>query len=157
MDPLSSNDPLHQLLGKARQVQVRPDFTQNVMRAIRQEPQSLSLWEKVQEWLLCFGTPQRACMAGLAALVVTAASLSLLSPQDAGQSAQPSIAFQIPAVPDTALAIQTSAESALPEDEAPSLETVVATDLDNLDQLSILLAQQDISSLTDTEIAVLLY
>ena len=39
MEPLSPQDPIKHLLAQAREVEVRPNFTQNVLRAARQTPQ----------------------------------------------------------------------------------------------------------------------
>src|SRR6187397_1085298 len=70
MDPLSTNDPLHTLLGKARPVEPRPNFTQNVLRAIRQVPQSLTLRERIEAWLAGLSMPRVAFAGAVAALVV---------------------------------------------------------------------------------------
>ena len=39
MEPFTPDDPLWKLMGNARPVVPRPNFTQNVLRAARLEPQ----------------------------------------------------------------------------------------------------------------------
>jgi len=150
MEPFSPNDPLHQLLGKSRPVKVRTDFTQNVLRAIRQEPQREGLWLRLQDWLAA--APFRPGHALAAAAILLFAGVGIFVSQPESGNGQADVVqtapVSIPLAPDAA--------APSPQDET-SLESVVASDLDSMDQLSVLLAQQDTSALTDSEIAVLLY
>ena len=52
MEPLTPNDPLWKLMSKARPVVPRPDFTQNVLRAARQQGQDTGWWPQISDWLL---------------------------------------------------------------------------------------------------------
>jgi anti-sigma-K factor RskA len=148
MEPFSPQDPLHQLLGKSRQVEVRPDFTQNVLRAIRQEPEPRGLLERMREWMngLAFSRPAYAVACAAILLAVALPALFLWQEGSAPLTAQ---------VPAETMIPEPAAEPMLSEEA--SLETQVASELDNMNQLSVLLAQQDTSSLTDNEIALLLY
>ena len=145
MEPLSPNDPLHTLLGKAKAVEPRPNFTQNVMRAILQMPQTEGLWQRVQEWLGGLTMPRLAVAA--AALVIVALSVMALWKPAAETPASPVVVQQntepviVPAVVDEMLYSMTTEE---PMDSAVAHEFV-------------LLAQEDTSALTDSEIALLLY
>jgi len=145
MDPLTPNDPLWKLLGKARPVNLRSNFTANVVRAARQTPQEIWGWPRMlgrlTEWAAGM---QRPALIGAATLiVVTLAAVWLESP--VAQQA-PSIA----AVP--AASIQTVAD----EDMA-----LIADDfslqIEGLDHMEALVAMDNTSSLTDSEIAFLLY
>src|SRR5882672_8489776 len=71
MDPFSPEDPVAKLLGKAKAVQPRPNFTQNVLRAVRQLPQQESGWERMKETLSGWLSP-RPALAGACALMATA-------------------------------------------------------------------------------------
>jgi anti-sigma-K factor RskA len=50
MMPLEPNDPLWDLLGKARQADTRPSFTADVMRQVRQTPQEKSWLTRLKVW-----------------------------------------------------------------------------------------------------------
>ena len=150
MEPLSPNDPLHTLLGKARSVEPRPNFTQNVVRAVRQVPQTQSGWSRIQEWLAGFTPPRMAYAATAVALVALVAAVYVQSPPWTGGVT----VVQAPA---------NQAKTPIPVQEATGttaedpLDSAVASELDSVDALSVLLAQQDTSALTDSEIALLLY
>lgn len=156
MDPLSNNDPLHTLLGKARPVEPRTDFTQNVMRAIRQVPQSQGLWVRVQEWFGSLSMP-RLALAGAAALAVVLTVIALQQPVE-----------QVPVVveetvPVPAAAAQPHLPAVVDEMLLSATETPVVTsaavppDFGDMDPMGILLVQEDTSALTNSEIALLLY
>ena len=150
MEPLSPEDPLHTLLGKARTVEPRPNFTQNVMRAVRQVPQEQGGWRRVQEWLTGFVPPRMAYAAAAVALAALAAVAFLQSPSRTGRVtvAQTPVKQATTPVPMQVVPLATA--------EDP-LDSAVASELDSVDALSVLLAQQDTSALTDNEIALLLY
>ncbi len=73
MEPLSPNDPLWKLLGKARPVEPRSNFLPNVLREVRNTPQQTSWWSRVSEdfsaWLAGL---QRPALMAMAAFVMTA-------------------------------------------------------------------------------------
>lgn len=158
MDPLSNNDPLHALLVKARPVEPRTDFTQNVMRAIRQVPQSQGAWARVQEWFGSLSMP-RLALAGAAALAVALAFIALQQP--VGQTSV--VAHETALVPVAAAASQTHLPAVVDEMLLSATETPAVTsaavppDFGDMDPMGILLVQEDTSALTNSEIALLLY
>lgn len=150
MDPLSENDPVYKLLGKARSVEPRPNFTQNVLRAIRQQPQSRTAWERFKDKLAGLTFPRPAYTAGAFASIAIAAFLTItLLPKTEQNNVYTNVTPSI--------STSEVATTSIPEVETSTLENGVTSELDNIDQLSVLLAQQDTSSLTDNEIALLLY
>lgn len=147
MEPLSPDDPLHSLLGKARTVEPRPNFTQDVMRAVRQVQQEQSGWRRVQEWFTGFVPPR---MAYAAAAVALAAAVAAVFIQHSSRTGEVTVA-QTPLK-------QATTPAPVPATTAEDpLDSAVASELDSVDALSVLLAQQDTSALTDSEIALLLY
>lgn len=144
MEPLSPNDPVGRLLGNAKRVSPRPNFTQNVLRAVRQLPQRRTLGERLADWFRPLMAPQRALVAGVAA-VVLAALIALPSLRHGGADQRP----------DQDLASASPAAS--PADDSLGGVSEVAATLSDMDQLSTLLAQTDARSMTDTEVAFLLY
>ena len=136
MEPFSPQDPLAKLLGKARSVTPRPNFTQNVMRSVRQLPQSQSGWERLSEW---FDSrfPLRPVLAAACAVMLAATMVGFWLHQ--------------PATISIALA-----ENSGTTQNSVSVENDVATDLDQMEQLSTLLAQQDTSAMSDSDLAILL-
>ena len=164
MEPLSPNDPLHTLLGRARPVDPRPDFTQNVMRAIRQAPQSVGLWERVQEWLGEWTMPRMA-LAGAAAALIVGGLVIFATQQHDGQS--PVVAQQVQAP-----VVQAQQQQSLPVQSpiyhvsaamilaatAEVAPTVAASAAEPEDVSPMgLLVQEDSSALTDSELALLVY
>ena len=138
MEPLSPQDPLYHLLGKARPVEPRADFTRNVLRVVRQLPQRESAWERFLQLLtMQRATTSFACAAALAlggfVLWNPSRSPRITSPAADAVNAQPVFDFTKPS------------------------ESDVASELDGMNHLSALLAQQDTSALTDSDIAFLLY
>jgi hypothetical protein len=154
MDPFPKDDPLYQLLGQSRSVEPRPNFTQNVMRTVRNTPQDRGWWAAmVAGWesFPRFGVRVRLVAAtGALAAVVAMLWMTNLSfgPFPDGSSAP------VAAVTFTADPVFAVVDSG---DSATSDESVVVSELDSIDQLSDLLASQDTRSLTDGEIAMLLY
>jgi hypothetical protein len=140
MDPLIPNDPLWKLLGEARKVEVRGNFTANVLRAARNTPQERG-WlhgllatvrgESSHTWLL---RPALAC-----ALVMLIAGVAWL-PQQA--------AVAVKAV---------EATPALSDEDMALIANDVDIALEGMNHLDTLVAMEDTSALTDTEIAFLLY
>lgn len=159
MEPFSPNDPVFKLLGKAKTVEPRPNFTQNVLRAIRQEPPPETFWARVTTWRLRFlGSTPLAASAGIAAIAVLTALLVWPSfgPEPA-PGPQPTVLADAPRP-----VVAAPAAAAVPglsdvQEETAFVESTVASEFESMDQLSVLLAQQDTSALTDSEIALLLY
>lgn len=141
MEPLEPNDPLWKLLGKGRAVEPRPNFTQNVLRAARQTPQTRSWWAKMSEWFS--DHPSALPRLAASAAVVAVVGISLASEFASHHSSSQFVKAPSVMTPTAAVA------------EPPLL--AVETQLENLDQVSALLALEDTSTLTDSEISFLLY
>lgn len=160
MEPLSPNDPVFKLLGKTKSVEPRPNFTQNVLRAVRQTPQRETGWERCQRWL-ARGLGARGTWAG-SGLAVTAALaiwLGVRAPEVETPHASPAaVATATPFTKETT-SNGAVAPPTIEEENFTVVEesTSVASQLASMDQMSLLLAQQDTSALTDNEIALLLY
>ena len=145
MDPFTPNDPVWKLLGRARPVEPRTDFAQNVMRAARNTPQQRGWWPHLQAsvgaWLA--GLQRPALIAAAALVVATMAAVWFEQPAE-----NVAVVVQVPAQNT----IQTVADDDL---------ALIADDLDipleGLNHMDALVAMDDTSSLTDTEIAFLLY
>jgi hypothetical protein len=141
MDPLSPQDPVGKLLGHARPVEPRPNFTQNVLRAVRLLPQRLSLRERLAEWCASLSRPALAGACGVAIA-------GLLAFQSLRQSDTSKVILSL-SQDNTSIAVA-QATGAVGDSD-------VVTTLDTMDQLSSLLAQTDARAMTDTEVAFLLY
>ena len=176
MEPFSKDDPLYDLLGKARPVEPRPNFTQNVMRDIRNTPQEkLGWWASL---LAKFKFEGRSAPAFATAAVAAALLLgfALFEFGPGSSTADPAsnpgttiVSNDHPASAEQVTTTMTMAEAEPQSESGASIaafeeageetpaEAAVASELDSMDQLSDLLASQDTSSLTDGEIAMLLY
>ncbi len=148
MEPLSPQDPLHQLLGKARQVEPRANFTQNVMRAARQVPQQQSVWARFADWF--FETPIRLSYTAGSLATLGLVALSLLM-----WSAIGTVPNQTVQVKPTASQTKQALAQAYREDMGT--EPDFAADLDSMNPLTELLAQQETIPLSDSDIGLLLY
>lgn len=154
MEPFSKDDPLHKLLGKSRAAEPRPNFTQNVLRAVRQEPQKVGFWERCRAWLeeeggfktLCQGTVAAAAVLTLSLVVWKQTATPTGSPADMVATSTPADSRPTP----EAVAVEAAPATQMPVE-------LVASELESLEHLSVMLAQQDTSAMTDSEIASLLY
>lgn len=139
MEPLSPQDPLRQLLQQARDVQVRPNFTQNVVRLARQTPQERGWLASLKAWW-----QENTALGGLSLAGGAAAALALafvfMQPE------QPASIALAP-VPQTAPVLLD--ETPLPAETEAAWESSLHTEA--------LLAVEDSSQLTDSEISFLLY
>jgi len=144
MEPLTPNDPLWKVLGQSRPVGPRPNFVQNVVRAARQTPQEKGLLAQVKGWWQGHeNLPGGLTWAAVAAVVI-AITASVYGPQSSPQvTANPSLPALL-------------SEPVLTEADFP-LKPEFETEWKNLEQMGNLLAVQDTSELTDTEIHLLLY
>ncbi len=143
MEPITPNDPIWKLLGKARPVEPRGNFTQNVMRAVRGMPQERGAMPAIRAWFAeTFGTWQRQALAG-AAVAAFVLVVGLVS-QTASTSSVSSSAVVATAP------TQLDADMALIAEDAD-------LPLEGLDHMDALVAMEDTSALTDKEIAFLLY
>lgn len=154
MNPLEPNDPLWKLLGQSRDVETRSNFAQNVARLARNTPQQRSWWSRVRAWWVESESPlpMRGLMA--AAAVVTLAGWAAVSFLNEGASV--SNAHSVVA-PSPALTTPAPASPPVAQGVEVPLVAEVETQLESLDYLDALLALEDTSSLTDKEIAYLLY
>lgn len=150
MNPLEPNDPLWNLLGKARKVEVRGNFVQNVVRAARQEPQVRSRWQRVREWMEQARTAVWFRPALVAAAVVVTGAV-LWNPE----APQPEALVQAPV--STPVIAESAAADAEDLELLKLAESLPTLPLDSVNQMDVLLAMDDTSALTDTEIAFLLY
>jgi hypothetical protein len=146
MNPLEPNDPLWDLLGKTRKVEVRGNFLQNVVRAARQEPQQLSVWTRLMAWAAETRSAGWVRPAMVAAAVVMA-GVALWSPASR---------------PDVDLVqADGSAVGMTPLEEDLELlklaESLPTMPLESVNQMDVLLAMDNTAALTDTELAFLLY
>ncbi len=140
MEPLTPNDPLWNLLGKSKSVELRSNFSQNVVRAARQTPQEHGLFFILKGWWQdreFSHAPLAWAVAAVIALV--GVSLTLVPQVDVQMAAKP---------PVNQDALLNEADFLVPEFE---------TDWKNLETMGDLLAVQDTSQLTDREIHMLLY
>ena len=138
MEPFTPNDPLWKLMGQARPVVPRTNFTQNVLRAARQEAQESGWQARVSEWLAVWRRPLIAGVMAAAVLVV----VGITQWQHPGDNEQTS-GVAMTSVPD--------AEMAVIADE------YVSAPLDSLDHMDALVAMEDTSTLSDTDLQFLLY
>lgn len=145
MNPLEPNDPLWKLLGKARPVEPRGNFTPNVLRAVRNLPQDRG-WlakgrEALREWWATWHRPALVTAATAVAIIVSVAVIQPESPVTPVIADTPSVA------PTPALA----------DDDMALIADDFELPLTGLDHLDALVAMDDTTALTDTEIAYLLY
>lgn len=145
MEPLSPNDPLWKLLGKARPVEPRSNFLPNVLREVRNTPQQTSWWSRVSEnfsaWLAGL---QRPALMAMAAFVIVALLVTLLDRPVPETS------------PDVSVANMTALQPLADEEMALIADDLILPTA-GLDHMEALVAMEDTSSLTDNEIAFLLY
>jgi|688.fasta_scaffold97742_2 hypothetical protein len=138
MEPLEPNDPLWNLLGRSRPLEPRGNFCQNVLREARQTPQDVGFWARLRAWAQ--GSPSllpRLALGSACALLLAFGLSTQFSPRDP-------ISITSPPAP---------APSNV--EDIPLLG--VETQLESMDEVSALLALEDTSSFSDSEINFLLY
>ena len=147
MNPLEPNDPLWQLLGKTREVKVRGNFVQNVVREARNTPQDRGLFVAVKDWVRGESRGAVAWLRpglALGALVLLGwMSLNLGSTGPSEVAVQAEVATPVMSAEEEAMIQLADALPTMP------LETV--------NEMDALLAMDDAAVLTDTELAFLLY
>lgn len=146
MEPFDPQDPLTKLLAQARRIEARSNFTQNVVRAARQTPQDRGWLAALRTWWEESSAPVgRWAFAGgvTAALALTVAVLQM---QPA--STTPQLVEQVPVAVPSAVEMSAPELPLLPADETP-WETAYQTEA--------LLAVEDTTQFTDSEIGFLLY
>lgn len=137
MEPLEPNDPLWNLLGRSRPVEPRGNFAQNVVRAARQTPQDRGLWARLKTFF------ENSLLLSPRFAVVSACALAICL----GVFLLPS---EKSTVTSSLVATQPAPVEGLPlvMPEAP---------FESMDEVSALLALEDTSSLSDSQIHFLLY
>lgn len=143
MEPFSHQDPIRKLLDQSREVNVRPNFTQNVVRAARQTPQERGWLAGLRSWW-----SENPAKGGLALASGAAAAVMLAF---AWMPDQPAAGPTLVMVPDP---VQVDNISFV--DEMPLLPTAEAAWQGSMETES-LLAVEDTSLLTDSDISYLLY
>jgi hypothetical protein len=143
MTPLTPQDPLWKLLGKAREAEVRGHFTQDVVRLARQTPQETGWLARLKAWFApdeAWSLP-RVAFAALPVLAAMALGLAGLT----SETSAPATIAQAPAAAPVA--------GLFPEDAAFE----VTEQWQSMEEMTDLLAVEDTATLTDREIAMLLY
>jgi hypothetical protein len=142
MEPLSPQDPIAKLLAQARSVEVRANFAQNVARAARQTPQDRGWLAALRTWWedVSFAAP--AAKWAFATVTVAAMALAL-------------VIFQTQPAAETQLARQDVPVMAAPD--LTLLPEAAETPWEATFDTQALLAVDDTSQLTDSEIGFLLY
>ncbi|MDZ4402121.1 hypothetical protein [Prosthecobacter sp.] len=140
MEPFSPQDPLTKLLAQARKIEARSNFSQNVVRAARQTPQDRGWLAAVRAWWedvsYAPAAGRWALAAGAAAAIALTFAVLQTQPEVAPQIVEQTITIPAPEVP------------LLPAAETP-WETAYQTEA--------LLAVEDTTQFTDSEIGFLLY
>jgi len=151
MEPLTPNDPLWKVLGQAKRVEVRPNFTQNVVRLARQTPQDRGWLARFKGWFLEHDSARTGLTWAAVAAAIAITAATFIGQPDSGSA--PTVVITAP-VPATAPAN----DAALAEVETDfPLVPEFETEWKNLEQVGDLLAVHDTSLLTDSEINLLLY
>lgn len=137
MEPFSPEDPLTKLLAQARKIEARSNFTQNVVRAARQTPQDRGWLAALSAWWSESVNPagKWAFAAGVTAAIALTIAVLQTQPESAPQVVE---------------------QAAAPAAELPLLPTA-DTPWETAYQTEALLALDDTSQFTDSEIGFLLY
>jgi hypothetical protein len=137
MEPFSPQDPLTKLLAQARKIEARSNFTQNVVRAARQTPQDRGWLAAFRAWWADAVHPggKWAFAAGVTAAIALTVAVLQTQPENKSQIVEQVV------VPVAEMPL-------LPAAETP-WETAYQTEA--------LLAVDDTTQFTDSEIGFLLY
>jgi len=138
MEPFSPQDPLTKLLAQARHIEVRSNFTQNVVRAARQTPQDRGWLAALRAWWEESGWSAPPAKWSYATAVTTMAVVTLVLLQTR---------------PDTTR--QVVEKAVAPVAELPLLPAA-ETPWETAYQTEALLAVEDTTQFTDSEIGFLL-
>jgi hypothetical protein len=140
MDPLTPDDPLWKLLGQSRQVKLRPNFVQDVVRAARQTPQDKGWLASLRARWQEASWPTSGLSWGTAAAIAILGIVSALP-----ESSPDNTPVTVTRVSELD---HPTADFMVPEFEA---------EWQNLEQMGDLLVVNDATVLTDQEIQMLLY
>jgi hypothetical protein len=155
MEPFSPEDPLTKLLAQARKIEARSNFTQNVVRAARQTPQDRGWLAGVRAWWMEGVNPgsKWAFAAGVTAAVTLTVAVLQMQPQTDSSS----LVNHSPAVKPTKIpALKTATVPAVSDSVMPDLPAA-ETAWEAAYQTEALLAVEDTTKFTDSEIGFLLY
>lgn len=143
MEPLTPNDPLWNVLGQAKPVKLRANFVANVVREARQTPQDRGWLSRLKTLLYEREAGQGAMAWAMAAVVVIAGVWAFSSPEQ------------------SVSVITHQAPTAVTEEHVLSEEELFLSsfelELKKLELESDLVAAEDTSELTASEIRMLLY
>ena len=142
MEPLSPEDPIAKLLAQARAVEVRTHFAQTVARAARQTPQDRGWGAALRIWWEDVSFVTSAAKWTFATVTLAAMALAL-------------IIFQTQPTAETRLVGHDSRVMVLPD--LPLLPEAAESPWEATLDTQALLAVDDTSQLTDSEIGFLLY
>lgn len=156
MEPFDSQDPLTKLLAQARKIEARSNFTQNVLREARQTPQDRGWFAALRAWWEENFSSAPAGRWAFAGGVAAAVALTVAVLQMQPGSSAPQVVHHVPSVPavpvvESPVPEMSVAEAGLPD--MPAAETAWEASY----QTEALLAVEDTSQFTDSEIGFLLY
>lgn len=141
MEPFSPQDPVAKLLAQPRRIEARSNFTQNVVRAARNTPQDRGWLASLRAWWEDLTYTPAAGRWVLAVGAAAAIALTFVVVQTQPSATTQVVEQTVPALSDPELPL-------LPAAETP-WETAYQTEA--------LLAVDDTSQFTDSEIGFLLY
>ena len=145
MEPLSPQDPIAKLLAQARSVEVRASFAQNVVRAARQTPQDRGWLAGLRLWWEDVACAAPGAKWAWATGTVATIALAL-------------VIFQTQPASETHVAQQEAPVPAVVQvPDLPLLPQAAETPWEATFDTQALLAVDDTSQLTDSEIGFLLY
>lgn len=158
MQPLDPNDPMWKVLGRSHPVNVRGNFVQNVVREARHTQQGSRLaawWMDFRQELALRITRQGAARFAVAAAV----AMVVLGVIGFGLR---EFRIENKSTGDSFVMASKSAQGVVRSSTGESVANVpgqpeVETEWENMAQMSALLAVEDTSVLSDSEIASILY
>lgn len=154
MEPFDPQDPLTKLLAQARRIEARSNFTQNVLRAARQTPQDRGWLAALRAWWM-----ESSASGGrwaFAAGVTAALALTVAVLQMQPETAAPQVVHHVPAPAAPASGVDAAPETSLAVSGMPDLPATESA-WEASYQTAALLAVEDTTQLTDSEIGFLLY
>lgn len=144
MEPLTPQDPVAKLLAQARAIEARSNFAQNVVRAARQTPQDRGWLAALRAWWEDVSLASPAAKWAFASVSVAAIALAL-------------VIFQTQPSSEVQMAQQQVVRETPPLADLPLLPVAAETPWEATFDTQALLAVDDTSQLTDSEIGFLLY
>ncbi len=142
MEPLSPQDPVAKLLAQARAIEARSNFAQNVVRAARHTPQDRGWLASLRAWWedVSFASPAGKWAFASVSVAVMVLALVIFQTQPASQ-----VQVASKPVPEASVS------------DMPLLHAAAETPWEATFDTQALLAMDDTSQLTDSEIGFLLY